>query len=97
MFGFGQAIEYLKVGKCLAREGWNGKGMFVYKQPVAKIERSFIPDLTSMPISAKSILIDKGIKSVTYTNQMVIVNSERIDNWVPSVSDIFAEDWVVVE
>ena len=26
---FGQAIESLKQGKRVAREGWNGKGMFL--------------------------------------------------------------------
>ena len=27
---FGQAIEALKQGKLVAREGWNGKGMHLY-------------------------------------------------------------------
>lgn len=26
---FGGAISYLKTGYCVAREGWNGKGMFL--------------------------------------------------------------------
>lgn len=30
---FGQAIYFLKQGKKLAREGWNGKGMFLYYVP----------------------------------------------------------------
>lgn len=29
---FGQALELLKDGKRVAREGWNGKGMFIEKQ-----------------------------------------------------------------
>ena len=29
---FGQAIDALKDGHCLQREGWNGKGMFIVKQ-----------------------------------------------------------------
>ena len=27
---FGQAIEALKQGKRIARQGWNGKGMFLF-------------------------------------------------------------------
>ena len=27
---FGQAIEQMKQGKKVAREGWNGKGMFIF-------------------------------------------------------------------
>lgn len=26
---FGQAIEAMKAGKCVARKGWNGKGMWL--------------------------------------------------------------------
>jgi hypothetical protein len=30
---FGKAIEALKQGKLVAREGWNGKGMFIFQRP----------------------------------------------------------------
>ena len=30
---FGKAIEALKAGKKVAREGWNGKGMFLFLVP----------------------------------------------------------------
>ncbi len=30
---FGQALEAVKQGKLIAREGWNGKGMFVFMRP----------------------------------------------------------------
>lgn len=30
---FGKAIEALKNGKNVTREGWNGKGMFLYLVP----------------------------------------------------------------
>lgn len=29
---FGQAIELLKTGACVAREGWNGKGQYLSLQ-----------------------------------------------------------------
>jgi len=32
---FGKAIENLKIGKKVARSGWNGKGMFLYYVPTA--------------------------------------------------------------
>lgn len=31
---FGQALEALKLGNRVARKGWNGKGMYIYLQPV---------------------------------------------------------------
>lgn len=32
---FGEAIEAAKMGKKIARAGWNGKGMFLYYVPAA--------------------------------------------------------------
>jgi len=32
MFGIGTVVEGLKLGKCFARNGWNGKGMWVELQ-----------------------------------------------------------------
>ena len=34
---FGQAIEQMKNGAKVAREGWNGKGMFVVLMPELKL------------------------------------------------------------
>lgn len=34
---------------------------------------------------------------IDYNNQMLIINPDgRADSWVPSSSDIFAEDWEVL-
>ena len=37
---FGQALEQLKQGIKVAREGWNGKGMFLYYVPANKYPAS---------------------------------------------------------
>lgn len=96
---FGGAIEALKAGKCIAREGWNGKGLFVVKQIPAKIEGLIIDKIQSLPESCKNILKSReGVPHIDYTNQMLIIDpSGRADSWVPSSSDVFAEDWIIVE
>ena len=33
---FGEALEELKKGVTVARDGWNGKGMFVYLVPAGR-------------------------------------------------------------
>ena len=53
---FGKAIEALKEGKLVARDGWNGKGMFVMKQIPAEIGLDIIPRMQSVQQSAKDIL-----------------------------------------
>lgn len=94
---FGEVIEILKQGGLVRRKGWNGKGLFVIKQVPAHIESDIIPRMQSLPQSAKDRIL-KGKGFVDYTSQCLIYNENtgRADSWVPSVSDIFAEDWEVV-
>ena len=94
---FGKAIEVLKQGKAIRRTGWNGKGLFIVKQVPSHIEGDIIPKMQSLPQSAKDILMSRENPHIDYTNQMLIINPDgRADSWVPSSSDIFAEDWEVV-
>lgn len=96
-FTFGTAVLYLKAGMAVRRAGWNGKGLFIVKQVPSHIEGDIIPKMQSLPQSAKNILMSRENPHIDYTNQMLIINPDgRADSWVPSVSDVFAEDWEVV-
>jgi len=92
---YGDAIEALKKGKRISRRGWNGKGMFVFKQIPAEIGLDIIPKMQSVPQDVKDSMIQNN-QTLKYTNQMAIVNAEgRVDSWVASSSDTFAEDWII--
>ena len=94
---FGGAIDLLKAGLAVRRKGWNGKGLFVVKQVPSHITGDIIPNMQSLPQSAKNILMSRENPHIDYTNQMLIINPDgRADSWVPSSSDIFANDWEVV-
>ena len=85
---FGEAIKQLKLGKKLARKGWNGKGMFIYYVPSAKYK--------AMTDVAKSIADENGM--VQYNPYMAIKNVDgTISTWVASINDTLSEDWIVVE
>jgi len=71
---FGQALELLKQGKKLARNNWNGKGMYILLQ---------IPDEHSK-MTIPYIYMDS-----TQSNS----NAKVVVPWLPSQSDILAEDW----
>ena len=95
---FGKAIEHLKKGEAIRRSGWNGKGLFVVKQVPSHITGDIIPNMQSLPQSAKDILMKRESPHIDYTNQILIINPDgRADSWVPSSSDVFAEDWEVVD
>lgn len=94
---FGDAIEILKQGGAIRRSGWNGKGLMVFKQVPAHIESDIIPKMQSLPQSAKYLIL-KGKGFIDYTSQCLIYNENtgRADSWVPSISDVFADDWEIV-
>lgn len=95
---FGMAIEALKFGLAIRRKGWNCKGLFVVKQIPAHITEEIIPKMQSLPQSAKDIIMSRENKVIDYTSQMLIINPDgRADSWVPSVSDVFAEDWEILK
>lgn len=96
---FGAVVEALKDGKAVCRIGWNGKGLFVVKQIPCKLEGLIIDKIQSLPQSAKDLLKKRdGIPTLAYTNQMLIINPDgRADSWVPSSSDVFADDWCILD
>lgn len=95
---FGSAIALLNKGFALRRSGWNGKSLFVIKQVPAHIESEIIPNSQSLPQSAKNLILE-GKRFINYNNQCLIYNRGTgiADSWVPSISDIFSEDWEIVE
>lgn len=95
---FGDAIEILKQGGAIRRSGWNGKGLMVFKQVPARITEDVIPKMQSLPQSAKDLIL-KGKGFIDYTSQCLIYNENtgRADSWVPSISDVFADDWEIVQ
>lgn len=88
---FGQALIELKRGKKIAREGWNGKGMFVVYQ------KGYPQGIQCNEQTAKAWGMQPGklFKCGPYL-QIKMVNGSH-SMWVPSVNDVLAEDWSVVE
>ena len=92
---FGQAVEALKQGKIVSREGWNGKNLFVFRQVPSEVPFDIIPRMTSLPQAVKDVFIKSGA-SITYQNQFCIVYPDNsIHGWQPSGSDALATDWCI--
>ena len=81
---FGQAIEALKEGKKVAREGWNGKGMYLF---LMKGE-----DLT-----AALCEVDDGVPPCTSSICMKTAQNTFTVGWLASQTDMLSEDWTIVE
>lgn len=90
---FGQAIEALKEGKKVAREGWNGQGMFAVLSPGKKqLEAS---GFFNKDLSAYAELIG-GFMDVRPAFMLKTAQND-VAYWNPSTSDILSEDWIIVE
>lgn len=90
-------LHQMSFGDAIRRSGWNGKGLMVFEQIPAHIESDIIPKMQSLPQSAKDLIL-KGKGFIDYTSQCLIYNENtgRADSWVPSISDVFADDWEIV-
>ena len=78
---FGEAIAALKSGKLVAREGWNGKGMWLN-----------LIGSESYDVGSKSM---QGATKLLPYIAMKTVGDELVP-WLASQTDVLAEDWVEV-
>lgn len=94
---FDKALEGLKAGKIVSRAGWNGKGLFVFQQVPSEVPSEIIPRMTSLPTAVKDRCSSRGLP-MKYSNQFAIVHPDNsVNGWVPSSSDIMANDWEIEE
>ena len=87
MMNFGDALQALKHGQKVAREGWNGKGMFLFLVPGSVFKVNRAPLLGIYP---------EG----TEINYRPHIDMKTVDGeivpWVASQTDVLAEDWELV-
>ncbi len=81
---FSEALHWLKDGGRAAREGWNGKGMWVALNNAIGYKYAYQAGIDSM--TAHDMNPFFVIKQADGT----------VSTWVPSVGDCLAEDWMVV-
>lgn len=88
---FGKALEALKVGKRVSRDGWNGKGLFVVYQ------KAYPQGIPCNKQTAEAWGLKEGdlFKCEPYLQINTTSGSHAM--WVPSIGDVLAEDWYVVE
>ena len=82
---FGKAIELLKDGKRLQREGWNGKNQYIeLATNISYVNANYeVVNVNHEAIGNKAIAF-VGTSGVQL-------------GWLASQSDMLAEDWKVVE
>jgi hypothetical protein len=93
---FGTAIENLKLGHKVARQGWNGKGMFVLQAGGYTVHKdSLRPD----GAISKEFLESRGLTEMYIQPHfdMWTAQNQYQTGWLASQSDMQATDWYIVE
>lgn len=86
-FSFGTALVFLKNERRVAREGWNGKGMFLFLVPGSTFTVNRPPLLGIYPEGAR---VEYHAHIDMKTAQGYVVP------WLASQADMLAEDWMEV-
>lgn len=102
---FGAALNFVKSGGLAAREGWNGKGMFIFQRPEDTLETGFIiNNVKSLPqslkdyyqkIDSQEMPAEQGLTWVTFTAYLCMkaADGSIVNGWLASQTDMLAEDW----
>lgn len=86
---FGGALLALKEGKLVARDGWNGKGMFLYYVPA-----NSYPAGRNLLGTMKGLFPDDMVPYGAYIAMKTAQNN--VVPWLASQTDVLAEDWTVL-
>ncbi len=85
---FGDALRALQSGARVARDGWNGKGMFLFLVPGSRFKVNRPPLLG---------IYEEGC-TVDYRPHIDMKTAQGdVVPWVASQSDVLAKDWHMVE
>lgn len=97
---FGDAIEAMKAGKCVARAGWNGKGMFVYlNEGSVDANGADAGKFAANSINGVDVQLfqcgDTGTATRMPNINMQAADGSTVTGWLASQTDILAEDWTI--
>lgn len=92
---FGWAIDALKAGLKVTRQGWNGKGMFLWLMPATNVKAEWCKE----PVLKKLAEDNGGEIPCLGTIRMYTHDSTGrkavLTGWLASQSDMLADDWIV--
>lgn len=92
MATFGLALEHIKAGGRAARQGWNGKGMWIAYSPGSE---ALPADNFWSPSNKAYAEAEGGTAKVLPCITMKTADGAILMGWLASQTDMLAEDWVL--
>ncbi|MBO4601600.1 MAG: DUF2829 domain-containing protein [Salinivirgaceae bacterium] len=89
---FGEALEALKAGKRVCRNGWNGKGMFLWLKYPTTVKSEWCKDITLKLIAEGN----GGEVMALGTICMKTADNKVLTGWLASQTDMLSNDWIIL-
>lgn len=90
---FGWAISQLKAGKFVRRSGWNGKGMYLWLLPAAKVKAEWCREPHLKAVAETNGGEIEALGSI----RMMTTDKKVLTGWLASQTDMLSDDWELVE
>ena len=90
---FGQAVQSLKAGRRVSRSGWNGKGMYLWLLPAAKVKAEWCREPHLKAVAEQNGGEIEALGSI----RMMTADRKVLTGWLASQTDMLAEDWEILE
>jgi hypothetical protein len=90
---FAWALKRLKEGQKVCREGWNGKGMFIYMVGGTVVPRGALRNECERqvgPVAGANVKIGAHIDMKAADHSVVV-------GWLASQTDMLSDDWMIAE
>lgn len=87
---FSKALQVLKAGGKAARQGWNGKNMW------AVMQKGYPEGIAINKNTAEATGLPEGTVCKFRPYFLLCTAQGDFAHWVPSGSDLLAEDWEIV-
>lgn len=103
---FNEALKECKKGKAIKREGWNGKDQYVinFANCYVSVYDEDSKSTDVFPMDEKDDGYTTTIFEATTINDckildFLLIKTQQgfITSWVPSITDIQADDWEAIE
>lgn len=90
---FGWALKALKAGKKVRRKNWDCLGAFLWLKPATNVKAEWCKD----PLLKE--LAEQAGGEVPASDTICMFTAQRtiLTGWIPQQSDMFAEDWEVID
>ena len=88
MMDFGDAIRAMKSGKRVARDGWNGKGMFL-----------FLVNGSTFTVNREPLvsIFGEGAQVQYHSHIDMKTAQGYVVPWLANQADMLSDDWGIVE